>query len=60
MFVASMFDHLDEVNIVFPIPGEAEVVVHSFNYKRMKPGVLSLNKIRVKYSDLPALPNLSW
>ena len=54
MFVAGTFDHVDKVNIVFPVPGEAEVIMHSFNYTRMKLHVLSLTKIRVKCADLPA------
>ena len=28
MFVAGMFNEVDEVNIIFPVPGEAEVEVH--------------------------------
>ena len=28
MFVAGMFDHLDKVDIVFPVPGETEIVLH--------------------------------
>ena len=35
MFLACMFNHLDEVDVVFPVPGEAEVVMHDFNYKRV-------------------------
>src|SRR5215207_8076839 len=27
-FIAGTFDHLDEVYVVFPVPGKAEVVVH--------------------------------
>jgi hypothetical protein len=27
-FVAAMFDHLDEVDVVFPVPGKAEIVMH--------------------------------
>ena len=49
-----MFDHLDEVNIVFPIPGETEVIVHNFNYKRVEWDINSLYKIQVQFADLPA------
>ena len=28
LLVAGTFDHLDEVDIVFPVPGQAEVIVH--------------------------------
>ena len=28
MFMAGMLDHLDEVDVVFPVPGQAEVVLH--------------------------------
>jgi FKBP-type peptidyl-prolyl cis-trans isomerase SlyD len=49
-----MFDHLDKINIIFPIPGETEVIVHDFNYKRVEWDINSLYKMRVKFADLPA------
>jgi hypothetical protein len=54
LFVAGMCNHLDKINIVFPVPWEAEVVVHGFNYKRMRRVVISLYKMRVQFADLSA------
>ena len=52
--MAGMLDHLDEVQIVFPIPGKAEVIIHDFNYKRMVGEVISLHKMQVQFADVPA------
>ena len=32
-FVTGLFDHLDEVKIIFPVPGQTEVVMHGGNCK---------------------------
>ena len=28
MFMAGMLDHLNEIDVIFPVPGQAEIVVH--------------------------------